>query len=203
VLRSQPSAKGAATRQRILDCAISRFAVQGFRHTSVAQVARDAGLTPPAVHAHFGSKEDLFEAAFEHDVAGVLELIGTAVLDPVDGLTLESGMALMRALLDQLDAHPLARRVFHGGEPERTRTLLHIPAVARARERRVAAIAAAQRAGRVRADLEPAALAGALETLLLALLFAGAQVGMIGDDARRAAIVAVLRQGTAPAGSQP
>ena len=72
---SPPFAKGTATRQRILDAAVARFASQGFRDTTVAAVARDAGVTAPAVHAYFGSKQELFHAAFEYDVTPVLEAL--------------------------------------------------------------------------------------------------------------------------------
>lgn len=194
--RNHPtSAKGAATRQRILDCAIVRFADYGFRQTSVAQVARDAGVTPPAVHAYFGDKEALFNAAVEQDVASLLDVVRQRLADePIPGV----GLALVPALLAALDPHPLARRIFSGHEPERTAELLQLPAVARTRAQAVAAITAAQQAGLVRADLEPVALTGALETLLLALMLGAVQIGMIGDDERRAAIVALLAQGIRP-----
>jgi hypothetical protein len=53
----------------------------------------------------------------------------------------------------------------------------------------------AQQGGMLRDDLAPEALAGALETLILALLLGAVQVGMIGDDQRRLAVTAILIQG--------
>jgi AcrR family transcriptional regulator len=72
ILRGTSSAKGLATRDRILSAAIGRFAAEGFQSTSVTQIARDAGLKPPAVHAHFRTKDELFTAAFERDVVVTL-----------------------------------------------------------------------------------------------------------------------------------
>lgn len=90
---SPPFAKGEATRQRILDAAVARFASQGFRDTTVAAVARDAGVTAPAVHAYFGSKQELFHAAFEFDVAPVLEALHGGGSGPGRALALDSTAA--------------------------------------------------------------------------------------------------------------
>ena len=40
--------KGERTRRRLLDIAVQRFAADGFRRTSVSDIAREAGLTPAA-----------------------------------------------------------------------------------------------------------------------------------------------------------
>jgi hypothetical protein len=53
----------------------------------------------------------------------------------------------------------------------------------------------AQQAGVVRSDLAVAEIAGALETLALALLVGAVQFGMIGDEGRPAAIIAILWDG--------
>jgi AcrR family transcriptional regulator len=189
--------KGDATRQRVLACAVARFADDGFRQTSVAQVARDAGVTAPTVHAHYGSKEELFRAAFEHDIAALLDVI-TARLASGALPGLGGGLRLIPDLLAAIDDHPLARRVFQGREADRTRELLTVPAVVRTRERLTDLVAGGQRAGLIRGDLAPEALAGALETLVLALLLGAVQVGMIGDEQRRLALVAIIAAGIRP-----
>jgi AcrR family transcriptional regulator len=191
--------KGLATRQRLLACAIARFADQGFRQTSVAQIARDAGVTAPAVHGYFGAKEDLFRAAFEHDVADLLAVVRASLAaDEFLGSDFPSGATLLFALLAEVPNHPLVRWVMQGREPERTVDLLRLPAVAKTRAELVAAVAVAQSHGRLRDDLAPAALAGALETLILALMLGAVQVGMIGDEARRGALAAIVAQGLRP-----
>lgn len=190
---TEPTAgKGLATRQRVLRMAVVRFADQGFRQTSVAQIARDAGVSAPAVHGYFGSKEDLFRAAFAHDVDDFLQVFRARL---AGGQLLGSGATLLPALLAEVQNHPLVRRVMQGREPERTVELLELPAVASTRADLVTAVAAAQTAGLLRDDFPAVALAGALETLILALLLGAVQVGMIGDEHRRAALAAIVFKG--------
>jgi AcrR family transcriptional regulator len=190
-----PLTKGLATQQRVLNAAVTRFADHGFRQTSVAQIARDAGVTAPAVHGYFGSKEELFRAAFAHDVADLLAVVrGRLAGAQLPGL----GANLLYALLAEVPSHPLVGWVLRGMEPERTVELLNLPVVAGTRAQMVEVVAQAQASGRLRTDLEPAALAGALETLLLALLLGAVQIGMIGDEARRAALAAIVAKGITP-----
>jgi AcrR family transcriptional regulator len=191
------SVRGVATRRRILECAVARFADQGFRQTSVAQVARDAGLTPPAVHAHFGSKEALFRAAFDLDVANMLDVIRArlasgALTGAVDIST--RGLTLIPDLVAAIEDHPLVRRVFQGLEPDRTPDLLRSPAVVAVREEMISAVRTGQARRILRSDLDAVALAGAIETLVLALLLAAVQTGVT-DDARRSALLAIVTRG--------
>lgn len=60
----------AATRLDLLDAAARVFARRGFHRASVDEVAAEAGYTSGAVYSHFAGKDDLFLAAFEHDIAG-------------------------------------------------------------------------------------------------------------------------------------
>src|SRR5436309_15496656 len=73
--------KGERTRQAVLETAIARFARDGYRGTSVAEIARDAGLSGTAVYAYFPNKEALFIAAVDEDAAGVIEEGLTSVED--------------------------------------------------------------------------------------------------------------------------
>ena len=52
-------------RDRILDAAMLVFRRQGFRRSSIEQVAEAAGLTRQALYHHFKSKEALFRAVIE------------------------------------------------------------------------------------------------------------------------------------------
>jgi len=51
--------KGVASRQQVVDSAISALAKRGFAGTSVNDIAAEAGLSKGAVHYHFKSKDDL------------------------------------------------------------------------------------------------------------------------------------------------
>src|SRR5256885_12755889 len=54
--------KSSATQGRILDAAEALFMEHGFEATSLRQITAAANVNLAAVHYHFGSKEDLFEA---------------------------------------------------------------------------------------------------------------------------------------------
>jgi AcrR family transcriptional regulator len=58
-----------ATRERIVDCARRLFLCNGYEATSIRSVAREAGLSDPAVHYHFGSKQELLAAVIESQAA--------------------------------------------------------------------------------------------------------------------------------------
>jgi AcrR family transcriptional regulator len=51
------SSKRERTRSRLSECALSLFEERGFEGTSVALIAREAGVTEMTFFRHFGSKE--------------------------------------------------------------------------------------------------------------------------------------------------
>ena len=185
--------KGERTRARLLEVAVRRFATDGYRRTSVAAVAEEAGVTAAAVYAYFPGKEGLFEAAVDADAAALLSE-ASADLDDQD--LVAGDLALVVALLAGLEHHRLARRVLAGQEPDVIDRLLAIPALLELRQRLAEAIAAGQATGRVRSDIDPKIVAVGLETLTLALLMARLKVSQGGEERRQgieAVIAAVLR----------
>ena len=54
--------KSSVTKDRILDTAEALFMEHGFEATTLRQITAAAGVNLAAVHYHFGSKEELFEA---------------------------------------------------------------------------------------------------------------------------------------------
>jgi AcrR family transcriptional regulator len=58
-------AKGEDRRQRILGVAERLLARNGWRNTSVAQIAKEAGVTPAGLLHHFESKEQLLNAVLD------------------------------------------------------------------------------------------------------------------------------------------
>jgi len=72
VSESEPSrpyatllAKGEDRRQRIMLVAERLLARNGWRNTSLAQIAREAGVTPAGLLHHFQSKEQLLNAVLD------------------------------------------------------------------------------------------------------------------------------------------
>jgi len=81
------SAAGAAepeVRERIAAAALELFAARGYAGTSVREVCERAGTTKPMVYYYFGSKEDLYRAMLQEQVAAFARAVGGAVDPPGD-----------------------------------------------------------------------------------------------------------------------
>jgi AcrR family transcriptional regulator len=177
--------KGEQTRREILDAAIVRFGRDGYRATSVADIARDAAVGGTVPYAYFPNKEALFLAAADEDAAGVIN-------EALSGVFARSGLpnwkeTLLVTLVAAVDRHPLARRLLAGLEPEVTGRVLDIPALAELRKALADRLAAEQLTGIIRADIDPATIANGLVALLMSLLMSVVQLGLeatsiYGDD---------------------
>lgn len=60
-----PMSRSEQKKQQVLVAAIDLFCRQGFPHTSMDEVAKQAGVSKQTVYSHYGSKDDLFVAAIE------------------------------------------------------------------------------------------------------------------------------------------
>ena len=167
--------KGEQTRRNILDAAIARFGREGFRATSVADIARDAGVGGTVAYAYFPSKEALFLAAVDEDAAAV---ISEGVTDVVADPTVEAWrQTLVFTLVGSLDRHPLARRLLAGLEPEVTDRVLEIPALNELRKAVAERLRTEQAAGTVRHDVDPVGMANGIVAIMLSLLMSVVQLG--------------------------
>src|SRR5580698_8912237 len=106
---SDGATKGDRTRQALLKAAVVRFAREGFRGTSVADVCRDAGLSTTASYPYFANKEAIFVAAVDEDVAGLIDDAVSFVAISEDSE--QWARSLMQGLLGRLVEHPLASRI--------------------------------------------------------------------------------------------
>lgn len=167
--------KGEITRQTILDAAIERFGRDGFRATSVADIARDAGVGGTLAYAYFDNKEALFLAALDEDAAAVIEQGLSTVADVTD--LRDWRQSLIFTLMEAVEEHPLARRVLAGLEPEVTERVLEIPALGELRKAVAELIRAGQVSGSVRSGIDPAAMANGIVSIMLSLLMSVVQVG--------------------------
>jgi AcrR family transcriptional regulator len=57
----------AATRQAMLVSARRHFSRESYENVGLREIAGDAGIDPALVSRYFGSKEQLFKAAVQHD----------------------------------------------------------------------------------------------------------------------------------------
>ncbi|POT58363.1 DNA-binding transcriptional repressor AcrR [Citrobacter amalonaticus] len=62
------------TRQHILDVALRLFSQQGVSSTSLAEIAKAAGVTRGAIYWHFKNKSDLFSEIWELSESNIGEL---------------------------------------------------------------------------------------------------------------------------------
>jgi AcrR family transcriptional regulator len=168
------ASKGELTRQAVLDAAVECFGRDGFRATSVAHIARDAGVGGSVPYAYFASKEDLFLSALDRDASAVMsEGLSLVFDDPRDGWRQDLIVTLVRAV----EAHPLARRVLAGLEPDVTERGVEVPALVALRRAVAERLAAEQLTGAVRPDIDPETVGAGLVSIILSLLMSVLQIG--------------------------
>src|SRR5215468_9172911 len=98
VLADTKSAKGAVTRDQILDAAGRLIHLQGYYCTSLDDVLRESGVGKGNFYYYFKSKEELGYAIIDRLVTGFLErTLGPAFADP-EGDPLEQ----IQAFLDRV-----------------------------------------------------------------------------------------------------
>jgi AcrR family transcriptional regulator len=166
--------KGAHTRRAILDAAIARFGREGYRSTSVADIARDAGVGGTVAYGYFPNKEALFLAAADEDAASVIgEGLTRALAEPIASLP----QRVIQVVAEALPRHPLAARLLAGLEPEASARVLEIPALAEVRKLCAERLQAGQLEGVVRPDVDPARVANGLVAITLSLLMSVVQLG--------------------------
>lgn len=92
-----------SSRDRLLNSAKHLFATRGYENTSTIAIARAAGTSESQLMKHFGSKDGLLEAIFEHgwqQMAADLEAV-RRMSDPLEKLR-----ALLYGTMDALDRDP-------------------------------------------------------------------------------------------------
>lgn len=90
--RPSGGAGGAEQRARLIEAALALFARQGILDTSLATIAREAGVTPAMVHYYFKTRDQLIDVLIEERFLPLRAAMGgifeTHPDDPVAALTL-------------------------------------------------------------------------------------------------------------------
>jgi AcrR family transcriptional regulator len=172
-----PETKGAQTRRAILQAAVTRFGRDGYRVTSVADIARDAGVGGTVAYAYFPNKEALFLAAIDEDAAAVIEEGVASTLQSADADIRHWHDTMLFTLVAAVQRHPLARRLLAGLEPEVTPRVLDMPALSELRKACTELLRTGQADGTVRPDIDPAAVANGIIALMLSVLMSVTQLG--------------------------
>jgi AcrR family transcriptional regulator len=100
-----------SSREKLLDCAELLFAEHGLGGVSLRRINSEAGLSPAALHYHFGSQQAVFEHLLERRMPALMER-RRQLLDGLDE-TLRTPAA--RDVLDAL-IRPLVELLAEGGE---------------------------------------------------------------------------------------
>lgn len=194
-----PETKGAQTRRAILDAAIARFGRDGYRSTSVADIARDAQVGGTVAYAYFPNKEALFLAAVDEDAAGVIEEGLATVTEASDIRRWHD--TLIFTLVGSVGRHPLARRLLAGLEPEVTVRVLEMPALTELRKACTELLRSGQAASTVRSDIDPVVVGNGIIALMLSVLMSVTQLGSQAAIAYSHDVAAVFEAAlTVPAG---
>lgn len=100
------------TRQEIIAAARRVFAARGVSRTTLAQIAKEAGVTRGAIYWHFKNKPDLFFAMKEQISLPLIDLTDGNILDEESGDPLRGIEASMIAMLRLLKDDEVARTTF-------------------------------------------------------------------------------------------
>lgn len=150
------TAKGAATRARLLEVAAALFAEKGYSATSFAELINASGLTKGAFYFYFKSKADLALAVIDDQQERWVSYVQDRVTaHPTPATQLAD---VLPAVLDLLAREPAAWSMIRlarelGGDPTLGRDV--VKPVASWIELLAGIIRAGQEAGELRPDLEP------------------------------------------------
>lgn len=168
--------KATQTRSAILDAAVDRFGRDGMRSSSVAEIARDAGVGGSVVYSYFPNKSALFVAALDRDASALIDEGLSQLIAQPDSRQWRD--RLIVTLLSSLERHPLVRRVMAGLEPDVTERVIELPAMIELRAGVVERLRADQAAGIIRRDIDPERIGNGTTTIILTVVMAGMQFGM-------------------------
>jgi AcrR family transcriptional regulator len=145
------------TRERLLDAAARLFERKGYEGATVAEIAREAGVTSGAIYAHYPSKAELLVDALRvHS-----ERATASVLPPGTTADVPTLLSALGRRLDTREPEATALLVEALLAARRDAELAQVLAAALGRrERNMAAlIAEGQQAGRLVGDMSPDAAA--------------------------------------------
>jgi AcrR family transcriptional regulator len=97
--------RGRATRERLIEAAREQFGTVGYDAASLDAILAAAGVKRGALYHHFESKQELFDAVLDREVAEIAQRIAKtagAASDPVESLRIGCRAWLRMALNPEL-----------------------------------------------------------------------------------------------------
>src|SRR5262249_9916825 len=82
--------RGKATREQLVSTARELFGAHGYEATSIGAILEASGVARGALYRHFATKEALFDAVLDREMASLAIVVRDAALaqdNPVDALT--------------------------------------------------------------------------------------------------------------------
>ena len=157
-MKSKPGKNGPDVRAKLLDAAVRLFAEQGVAGTTVAEIAKRAGVTSAMVHYYFKTKDQLLDAVVAEKLVGEFIAFVAGELDRGQPEPLALVEHLVWRIVEASDAWPWlpplwVREVISQGGALREKLIQRVDLGKP--ERFKAGIAAAQKAGRVNAGINP------------------------------------------------
>lgn len=102
---TKPRLTAEERRAAVLGCACGIFSKDGYRGTTTAEIARQAGVTEPILYRHFDSKRDLYLSCLQHAWEACQDMWEKAVADEPDPALWVGAMG--RAYLEARDKRGL------------------------------------------------------------------------------------------------
>jgi AcrR family transcriptional regulator len=174
--------RGEATRARLIDATRSVVREVGYAHASTRVIAQAAGVAEGTIYRHFPDKASLFFAAVLESNAPIIEWV-TALPERAGKGTVEENLVDAAVQLAGLRDQIVPLELAIAADPElaahRRKVIADAgPSLPPGPPEAVAAyLAAEQRLGRVRGDVDPREAAG----ILLAVLFALGTMPAMGE----------------------
>ncbi len=155
-------------KDQIAQAAVQLVATRGLRALSMAGLARRVGLVPSAIYRHFSGKEEVLDAMLEHlgrRLLSNLDLAADEAEDPVERLhrLLVRHVQLIRA--NQAIPRIIFSEGVFGDRPARKTWMRGL--IFRYLDGIAGFVLEGQRAGRIRADVDPRAAAVTFLGLIL------------------------------------
>ncbi|WP_442781917.1 TetR/AcrR family transcriptional regulator [Collimonas fungivorans] len=156
-MRGRPLASDRDPREKLLDTATLLFSSQGVAATTVAAIARQAGVTPAMVHYYFKNRDQLIEAVVDERLC----LFVNSIWDPVTGNEAPEQMimGIVERMIATTEIMPWipalwVREVLSDGGELRERMVQRVPLAKLARF--AENVGRSQQAGAINPGLEPA-----------------------------------------------
>lgn len=109
--KSQDDASGKSNREELLRIAVDFFAENGFKGTSIRDIANALGVSVSVIYHYFGSKEGLWLAILEYSIKDIPERLG-AVAARRDIEPLERFKLLVKTHLMMSARHQKESKIF-------------------------------------------------------------------------------------------